>query len=57
MENNPLLPPGTPSRREQSWGAVLSIVVIVLMVIIGALYAWGNRIAQQNALTTPSAAE
>lgn len=59
MENEPLLSPGVPSQKAQSWGAVISIVVIVLMIIIGAFYAWGKRISQDqyNALTAPSAEE
>jgi hypothetical protein len=40
--------PGVPSPAQQSWGAVISIVIIVLMVIIGAFYAWGQRIAQNG---------
>lgn len=48
-----LLPPGTaqppmPSPKQQSWGALISIVIIVLMVIIGAFYSWGKRIAQEQ---------
>lgn len=65
MENEPLLPPsspsaesdvalGNPSPKAQSWGAVISIVIIMLMIITGALYAWGKRIAQEQALTVPS---
>jgi hypothetical protein len=57
MENEKLLPPGIPSPKAQSWGAAISIVVIMLMIIIGAFYAWGKRVAQENALTAPSAAE
>jgi len=53
MENEPLLPQGTPSPKAQSWGAIISIVIIMLMIIIGAFYAWGKRIAQENALATP----
>ena len=41
---------GVPSPKAQSWGAVISIVVIVLMVVVGAFYAWGKRIAEQKAL-------
>ncbi|MFA6408241.1 MAG: DUF3149 domain-containing protein [Candidatus Paceibacterota bacterium] len=48
MENEPLLPPGVPSAKAQSWGTLISIVVIVLMIVIGAFYAWGNRIAQNE---------
>lgn len=50
-------PPHMPSPKQQSWGTVLSIVVIMLMIIIGAFYAWGKRVAEVNALTAPSAAE
>ncbi len=50
----------TPSPRQQSWGTVISIVLIVLMIVVGALYAWGKRVAQERALlqqistTTPA---
>lgn len=49
----PVLPVqlGVPSQRQQSWGVVISIVVIVSMIVIGAFYVWGNRIAEQQALT------
>lgn len=43
---------GTPSPQAQQWGVVISIVVIVSMIIVGAFYAWGKRIAEQNALTS-----
>ncbi len=47
-----------PSSKQQQWGVVISIVIIVLMIIIGAFYAWGQRIAQQNALiSAPAAAQ
>jgi len=57
MENEPLLPQGEtqsvtpspmPSPKAQSWGAVISIIIIVLMIIIGAFYAWGQRVSQNN---------
>lgn len=49
------LPPiGVPSPKAQSWGVVISIVIIVLMIVIGAFYSWGKRIAEQNALTAPA---
>lgn len=46
--SSPTLPAGTPSPQAQQWGAVISIIIIVLMVIIGAFYAWGERIAKQQ---------
>ncbi len=64
MEPEKLLPPGepvppigVPSPAQQSWGVVISIVIIVLMVVIGAFYAWGKRIAQENALIAPTTSE
>ena len=40
--------PGVPSKKAQSWGAVISIVIIVEMIVTGAFYAWGKRITEQN---------
>ncbi len=40
--------PKVPSARAQSWGAVVSIVVIVMMIVIGAFYTWGKRIAENQ---------
>jgi len=57
MEDEKLLPTGVPSTKAQQWGVVISIVIIVLMIVIGAFYAWGKRIAQENALLTPPIAE
>ena len=50
MPDQSTRPPGTPSQQQQQWGVIISIVIIVLMIVIGAFYAWGERIAQQNAL-------
>ena len=57
VEGEKLLPPGIPSEKQQSWGVLISIVVIVLMIVIGAFYAWGKRIAQENALIAPIEAQ
>lgn len=38
----------TPSAKQQSWGTVISIAIIVAMVVVGAFYAWGKRIAEVN---------
>ena len=50
-------PPQMPSPKQQSWGVVISLVIIVLMIITGAFYAWGKRIAEQNALVAPTTAQ
>src|SRR3989338_11447523 len=46
--------PGVPSPKQQQWGVLISIVIIVLMIIIGAFYSWGKRIAQEQAPVIPS---
>lgn len=54
MNDEKLLPPGempqpgVPSPKAQSWGALISIGVIVLMVVVGAFYAWGKRVSETN---------
>lgn len=40
--------PGVPSPKQQQWGVVISIIIIVLMITIGAFYAWGARIAENQ---------
>lgn len=40
--------PGVPSKEAQQWGVVISIIIIVLMIVIGAFYAWGKRISQNQ---------
>lgn len=46
--------PGVPSVKQQQWGVVISIIIIVLMIIIGAFYAWGQRIAENRGFTETS---
>lgn len=43
-----------PTPAQQSWGAMISIVVIMLMVVIGAFYAWGKRTTPPAPLDTSS---
>ena len=51
---NGFAPPG-PSPTQQSWGAFISIVVIVLMIVVGAFYAWGKRVAEEHQYPVQSA--
>ena len=44
----PALPPRTP--KQQSWGTIISLLIIVAMIVVGAFYAWGKRIAAEQAL-------
>ena len=54
MEEEKMLPPGVPSVKQQSWGVVISIVVIMLMIIIGAFYAWGKRLEENQQPVVPA---
>ncbi len=46
-----------PTPRQQSWGAVISIVVIVLMIIVGAFYSWGKRVNETGVPTASTTAQ
>ncbi len=39
---------GNPSTKQQSYGALVSIIIIVAIVVIGALYVWGEDIANEK---------
>ncbi len=36
--------------KNASWGAVTSIVIILAMVVVGAFYAWGQRIDEERTM-------
>ncbi len=38
------------TEKEQSWGAIIAIFVILAMVILGAFYAWNKRVAREQIL-------
>jgi hypothetical protein len=46
-----------PTPRQQSWGTVISIIVIVLMILIGAFYSWGKRISEENIQSASTTAQ
>lgn len=33
-----------------SWGAILGIVIIIIVLVVGALYFWGAQLEKQEAL-------
>ena len=47
-------PRALPTQKQQSWGALLSIIVILCMVVGGAFYAWHKRTAEEAALKSAS---
>ena len=47
MEKDPIEP---TVHKNASWGAIISIAIILTMVIVGAFYSWGERLSQQRAV-------
>ncbi|MDR3547853.1 MAG: hypothetical protein P4M11_06245 [Candidatus Pacebacteria bacterium] len=39
-----------PGTKNASWGAVISMVVILAMIVIGAFYSWEKRVREEHAL-------
>ena len=37
-----------PPHKNSSWGAVIGIVIILLVLIVGALYFWGAKLAEEE---------
>ncbi|HFC10591.1 MAG TPA: hypothetical protein ENJ75_00095 [Candidatus Kaiserbacteria bacterium] len=37
---------------QQSWGAVLAIFIILIMIVLGAVYAWNKRVASMKSIIT-----
>lgn len=37
-----------PTVKQQSWGTIVSLVLIILMIVVGAFYAWGKRISEEQ---------
>ena len=46
----PLVPP----EHHASWGALVGIVIILIVLIIGALYFWGAKLATEDAVKNSS---
>lgn len=36
--------------RNASWGTIVVLIVILAMIITGAFYTWGKRVAEEKAL-------
>lgn len=42
----------TTTPKQQSWGALIAIFVVLAMIITGAFYAWGKRISTEKPTQT-----
>jgi uncharacterized protein HemX len=42
--------PANDIHRNASGGALVAIVVILTMIVVGAFYAWGKRVAEERGL-------
>lgn len=47
----PTLAPNPPAKK--AYGSVLSILLIVLILVVGAFYVWNRRVAQQPLQALP----
>jgi hypothetical protein len=43
--------------RNASWGAIITIVVILVMIVVGAFYTWGQRVAEEHHLPATSTSQ
>lgn len=48
MTNEKAVRSSAPSPKQQQWGLLVSITMIVMMIVVGAFYAWNKRMAQQQ---------
>ena len=44
-----------PVHHGTSWGAIIGIVIIILVLIVGGLYFWGAKLAREDATQSTSA--
>lgn len=47
--NNLKTAPAVSSKEKSSFGSLITLVVIVAVIVIGAFYVWGERVAQEEA--------
>jgi hypothetical protein len=56
MEPEKEIQEAIPTPKNASWGAIISIIVILAMIVIGAFYAWGKRVDEERVTTQPTSA-
>lgn len=52
-EPEKLLTPA-PAVRSTSWGALIGIVIILIVLVVGALYFWGAHLVGKGAIEAPT---
>jgi hypothetical protein len=50
METNIEQTPITMPTRETSWGSIVGIIVVIVILLIGSLYFWGKEISNNGTL-------
>jgi hypothetical protein len=53
-ETVPPVSPDIAKQKAASWGATIVIVLILGMIVVGAFYAWGQRIARTQVVPITS---
>ena len=51
----PVIPSTPAPKKSGSWGTVIAIVLILAVVVVGAFYAWGKRIAETERVPVETA--
>lgn len=46
--------PEVPVKKASSWGVIIAILIILGMMVVGAFYAWGQRVHEQQSGYTAS---
>lgn len=44
-------------KKNASYGALISIIIILAIVTVGAFYSWGKRLEQNQPVTLPEVTE
>jgi hypothetical protein len=54
MDPSEINPQEVRTESQTSYGALIAIVVIVAIVVVGAFYAWGKKVAEVHQIAVPT---
>lgn len=52
-ETDEIAPVAEEARKGTAYGAILGIILIVVVLVVGAFYVWGERLKKQNEVMIP----